>query len=641
MSAIGLRRARQRLAARGGLARGFDSAAVRHLVLGLTLALAAAIRVAVATSSATRLDSDQAVTGIMAEKILDGEKFLFYAGQHYMGAAEQYAQALALALFPQSEMALKSPSILLSVLTCFVVYRVGTLVLGSPTRGVVAAGLYALGPYFNVVFGAKASGAYASGQLVAITGLYLALVFTRNHPRSRWLAFAFGVALGAGYWLNWTSALQLLPAALWFLGSIRGRVLRLGALVAGGFLVGASPAIAHAVRYRVIPHPPQGPASTVYGRAESLTDAVLPAFTGLKIGHGGAISEAVPSSVILLGLVGALGAAVWSRRRGLIALVLGRAERREPIDAILLGFLLIPVVWLPLKLGAIVVEPRYLLALAPALSIALVALVVGLAPRNPRVQTLGFGTLLLATAALTALSTNRVVDSGGYSPVVTGGVPVRTSPLRALVPELERRRITAVYAEYWVAYVLQFLAGDRIAVEATDSPRFADLSARVARDPSPAYVAPAGFPAEVVERALREAGATYRTLRVEGATLFYAVRPKIGRLPAPGARAGAAGDTARAFFATLGRRVDPARAAGLGSTYLFEVKGAGTWFVDTRGDRLSVSEGRRRADCTISTDEETFERILAGQLDPATALTTGEVTVRGDLDAGLRLLALF
>ena len=243
MTSIADRRTVERRAWRRELARGLASPAVRYVVLGLTLALAGAVRVALALSSATRLDSDQAVTGIMAERILDGQAFFFYAGQHYMGAGEQYAQALALALFPGSELALKAPSIVLSVGTCYLVYRVGALVLGSELRALVAAVLYAIGPYFNLVFGSKASAAYVSAQLLATAGLLVALVFAREHPRSRLLALAFGVILGLAYWQNWTSALLLIPAALWFLGSARGQIVRFGVPVGFGFVLGALPAI--------------------------------------------------------------------------------------------------------------------------------------------------------------------------------------------------------------------------------------------------------------------------------------------------------------------------------------------------------------------------------------------------------------
>lgn len=99
--------------------------------------------------------------------------------------------------------------------------------------------------------------------------------------------------------------------------------------------------------------------------------------------------------------------------------------------------------------------------------------------------------------------------------------------------------------------------------------------------------------------------------------------------------------TTREFFETLESRVEPGKAASLTSAYLFEVEGAGSWLVDARGEGVEVSEGGDGADCVIETSVETFERIVAGDLDPTTAYMTGLLKVRGDMGAALKLQNLF
>ena len=47
----------------------------------------------------------------------------------------------------------------------------------------------------------------------------------------------------------------------------------------------------------------------------------------------------------------------------------------------------------------------------------------------------------------------------------------------------------------------------------------------------------------------------------------------------------------REFFETLESRVDPAKAAGVNSSYLFDVTGAGTWKVDVQDSGVQVTEG--------------------------------------------------
>ena len=98
---------------------------------------------------------------------------------------------------------------------------------------------------------------------------------------------------------------------------------------------------------------------------------------------------------------------------------------------------------------------------------------------------------------------------------------------------------------------------------------------------------------------------------------------------------------AREFFETLEARVDASRTAGMTATYLFDVDGAGRWTVDVDDGKVSVSEGGENADCTITTSEETFDRLVSGDLNPTSAYMTGKLKVKGDMTAALKLQKLF
>ncbi len=102
-------------------------------------------------------------------------------------------------------------------------------------------------------------------------------------------------------------------------------------------------------------------------------------------------------------------------------------------------------------------------------------------------------------------------------------------------------------------------------------------------------------------------------------------------------------ESAREFFESLESRVDPSKTAGMNTTYLFEIDGAGTWRVDTRDGALSVTEGTDDgdADVTISASEDTFQQIAAGDLNATTAYMTGKVKVQGDMSLATRLRDLF
>jgi putative sterol carrier protein len=99
--------------------------------------------------------------------------------------------------------------------------------------------------------------------------------------------------------------------------------------------------------------------------------------------------------------------------------------------------------------------------------------------------------------------------------------------------------------------------------------------------------------------------------------------------------------TAKEFFDSLEGRVDPAKTAGMNASYLFDIDGAGRWKVDVDDGTVKVAEGGGDADCTISTSEETFERIVDGELNPTSAYMTGKLKVKGDMGAAMKLQKLF
>jgi putative sterol carrier protein len=99
--------------------------------------------------------------------------------------------------------------------------------------------------------------------------------------------------------------------------------------------------------------------------------------------------------------------------------------------------------------------------------------------------------------------------------------------------------------------------------------------------------------------------------------------------------------SARDFFDTLESRVDPAKTAGMNNSYLFDIEGAGKWKVDVKDGNVAVTEGAEDADVTISTSEDTFEKITSGEQNATSAYMTGKLKVKGDMGAAMKLQKLF
>ena len=99
--------------------------------------------------------------------------------------------------------------------------------------------------------------------------------------------------------------------------------------------------------------------------------------------------------------------------------------------------------------------------------------------------------------------------------------------------------------------------------------------------------------------------------------------------------------TAQEFFEALPSRVTPDRIEGMNNTYVFDIEGAGVWTVAVADGAIIVTEGTGDADCTFSTSEENFEKIISGEQNATTAYMTGKLKIKGDMGAAMKLQKIF
>ncbi len=99
--------------------------------------------------------------------------------------------------------------------------------------------------------------------------------------------------------------------------------------------------------------------------------------------------------------------------------------------------------------------------------------------------------------------------------------------------------------------------------------------------------------------------------------------------------------SAKEFFESLPSRANGTETAGMHASYVFVIAGGGTWTVKVEDGKVTVTEGDTGGDCTISTSEATFERIVDGKQNPLRAYMTGKLKVHGDVSAALKLKHLF
>ena len=97
----------------------------------------------------------------------------------------------------------------------------------------------------------------------------------------------------------------------------------------------------------------------------------------------------------------------------------------------------------------------------------------------------------------------------------------------------------------------------------------------------------------------------------------------------------------REFFEGLEARTDPSKTEGMNNSFVFDIENAGTWTVRVNEGDVKVTEGAEDADATITASDETFEKIIANELNPTTAYMTGKLKLKGDLGAAMKLQQLF
>jgi putative sterol carrier protein len=96
------------------------------------------------------------------------------------------------------------------------------------------------------------------------------------------------------------------------------------------------------------------------------------------------------------------------------------------------------------------------------------------------------------------------------------------------------------------------------------------------------------------------------------------------------------------FFESLPSRADSSKIAGMSNTYRFDIDGAGSWTVAVQDGAVSVTQdGDTEPDTTISTSDESFQKLVNGELNPTTAYMTGKLKIKGDMGAAMKLQKLF
>jgi hypothetical protein len=422
-------------------------------------------------------NSDEAIVGLMANDILHGHFSAFYWGQAY-GGGEPYVVAAMFALFGHNAFVLGLSAVVLSAVAAILTWRVARRLVRSPQLAALTGGLVWLIPDAAIV---NSTREYGFRGVTMVCGLACLLLAMRLLDGSvSWVdVCAIGLFAGLGWWSSPEILYFLLPTTLFTIGAVVKSTLPLASWVArilagvGAFAVGALPWIwANAgsgfasLRLSSFPNGAITSVNTgFWGRLSVFVRLSLPIeldmrrlltgtflFGGTGAGVRHALGVTVTVAVILIAGLATLLCALRGGRWLALA-----------VSVVAFPFLFAaqPGTWFWL-------DGRYIVFLGPLLALSVVSGieegVVLLAKRRSwspsssvSLATLVVSTLLAAGIVLSVFA--LAGDNQTSVSSLTSGWNNPNAPVSSAVATLHSAGVRDGFADYWLAYKLDFLSG--------------------------------------------------------------------------------------------------------------------------------------------------------------------------------------
>ena len=421
--------------------------------------------------------SDEAISGLMARHMLDGEVAALYWLSPYGGTLESAVAAAVFAVVGSSVLALKLTTLGVFVFAAFLTWRVGLRTVGA-LPALVGTALFWVFPAYLVWWTTKARAYYGMG---VVLGLVVLLLVLRSESETRAVRRAPGLALGLGWWTTPAIVMIAVPALIWLFVRRRSAFGAASLAVAVPcVLVGIAPWVAWNARNGWLSlefTPIAGEHSTFAERLEHLFVHVLPTWFGMRVPFS---LEWIAGPIVGWAVV-ALALGVF------VAALVRRPDGLEPLLAVVVAF---PVFYALSAYTYYFAEPRYVVYVSPIL-----ALLLGRALTAPPAVAVAVGcAVTLSLVGLVRMEHDRL-----FQPDVVEGRP--SGGLAPVIRLLEREGEQYVVANYWIAYRLSFESAERIVATSTGFVRYQPHDRIVRESGHPARVFGAASTVEPRQRA--------------------------------------------------------------------------------------------------------------------------------------------
>jgi 4-amino-4-deoxy-L-arabinose transferase-like glycosyltransferase len=430
------------------------------LILAGVIFIALAARLMLLASGTVSFHSDEAIVGLMARHVLQGERPTFFYGQSYMGSLDAWLIAIGFRLLGESVTTIRIVESILFLMIVASGFLVAWRFTGRPLIAAVTGLLLAV-PTPNVALYTTATlGGYNEILLLGSWMLLLAYDVTADYPDSwsRWLLL--GLCAGVGWWTNGLIMVYALPIAILIVYTrIRGRMVRrtlpVLALALVAFFVGSAPwwiydfSHNHSAFAIGLPYIPP------FERALGLLVIGIPGLVGMRFPW---------SSDYFIPLVGIVVIFLYSA--AIYRLLRGHCRFNYGARALTLGMLgLFCLLFTATSFGA---DPtgRYFLPLSLPLALVLGALVDGLRPENeagnPLRAWLPLSLVGLVIGYQAVGQISAAATPPGFTTQFYSASHIPNDHDAELITFLESHSLYNGYTNYWVAFRLAFLSGERL-----------------------------------------------------------------------------------------------------------------------------------------------------------------------------------
>ena len=190
---------------------GVRTAALAALA-GAAIVFGIVIRVVVYRDPIGAMQGDEALWGLMARHVLDGEVSTFFWGQSYGGTQEVFPVAALFSVFGTHLFLMRIVPIACSVVAGIIVWRIGRREFGE-LQGIVAGLLLWIWPVYAAWKIEVWSGFYGGGLIYA--SLVLLLTLRLDRARTRLDSALMGLVIGLALWESVQTVAVIIPALLW------------------------------------------------------------------------------------------------------------------------------------------------------------------------------------------------------------------------------------------------------------------------------------------------------------------------------------------------------------------------------------------------------------------------------------------